>query len=519
MLNLVVVDAQGRRSISVPAGPFTIGRSSDTQLQLNDAHVSRRHAELIQDGSNWRIRDLASRGGTFVNDTKIDEVALRPGDRIRIGDAELRIESGETSALTSGHYDFRQVNALLAGLRALGSGQVLDEVLAIVLDSTLELTGAERGFILLAEPSGQLVQRLARARGGMTLTSAQTSTRIPEEVFSTGVDRIVNDLLDDPNAQVHGVTLKLGIRHVMCTPLKVAQFGSDSPGGGGERRIGVLYLDSREKGYMQAAGVLHGLAAEAAVVIENARLYQDRVLAERAAQELRIASEIQRALLPPDNFSSASVELAASTTPCREVGGDLFDYVERDGGALSFTVADVAGKGTSAALLTAVVQGLLAGESDSLDSPSQVCSRLNRSLCRRAIASKFVTVFYGQLGSDYQLRYCNAGHNAPFLVTTSGMVRLETGGTPVGLFDFSQYETGLISVSPGDLLVVFSDGVTEAVNRAGDEFGDERLAECLVDARHGSAAAALAAVEKAVSAFAGSEPSRDDMTVMVLRVQ
>ena len=518
MLTLVVVDAQGRRSVAVPASPFTIGRSSDTQLQLNDAHVSRRHAELVQDGAVWRVRDLGSRGGTFVNDTKVTDVALKPGDRIRIGDVELRIETGESSALTSGHYDFRQVNALLAGLRALGSGQVLDEVLAIVLDSTLELTGAERGFILLAETGGQLVQRLARARGGITLTSAQTSKRIPDEVFSTGVDRFVNDLLDDANAQVHGVTLQLGIRHVMCTPLKVAQYGSsESAGDNSERRIGVLYLDSREKGYMQAAGVLHALAAEAAVVIENARLYQEAVHAERAAQELRIASEIQRALLPPNTFTSTVVDLAASTTPCREVGGDLFDYVPRDGN-LSFTVADVSGKGTSAALLTAVVQGLLAGEAESLDSPSQVCNKLNRSLCRRAIASKFVTVFYGQLTSDRQLWYCNAGHNAPFLVTKSGVVRLDTGGIPVGLFDFSQYQTGHMHVSSGDLLVVFSDGVTEMVNPAGDEFGDERLAECLDNVKTSSAADVLSAVQLAVSTFAGTEPSRDDMTVMVLRV-
>ncbi|HUR34506.1 MAG TPA: SpoIIE family protein phosphatase [Vicinamibacterales bacterium] len=517
MLNLVVVDASGRRSVSVPSGPFTIGRSSDTQLQLNDAHVSRRHAELVQDGANWRVRDLGSRGGTFVNDTKIEEAPLKAGDRIRIGDTELRIETGESSALTSGHFDFRQVNALLAGLRALGSGQVLDEVLAIVLDSTLELTGAERGFILLAEPGGQLVQRLARGRGGITLTSAQTSKQIPNEVFTTGVDRIVSDLLDDANASRHGGTLALGIRHVLCTPLKVAQYGAESATEGGERRIGVLYLDSREKGYLQAAGVLHALAAEAAVVIENARLYQEAVQAERAAQELRIASEIQKALLPPDHFSSPKVELVASTTPCRSVGGDLFDYVPRDEGSLSFTVADVAGKGTSAALLTAVVQGLLAGESEAIDSPSQVCGRLNRSLCRRAVASRFVTVFYGQLHEGGKLRYCNAGHNAPFLVTSTGLERLETGGTVVGLFDFSDYDTGETEVHSGDLLVVFSDGLTEAVNAAGDEFEDERLAAVLETVRGGTAADALTAVLKAVTDFAGSEPPRDDMTVMVLR--
>jgi sigma-B regulation protein RsbU (phosphoserine phosphatase) len=517
MLNLVVIDAQGRRSVSVPSGPFTIGRSSDTQLQLNDAHVSRRHAELTQQGTAWHVRDLGSRGGTFVNDAKVDDAALKPGDRIRIGDTEIRIETGETSALTSGHFDFRQVNALLAGLRALGSGQVLDEVLGIVLDSTLELTGAERGFILLAEPGGQLVQRLARGRGGITLSSAQTSKRIPDEVFTTGVDRIVSDLLDDANASRHGGTLALGIRHVLCTPLKMAQFGGEHPSEGGERRIGVLYLDSREKGYLQAAGVLHALAAEAAVVIENARMYQEAIQSERAAQELRIAADIQRALLPPDTFASPKVELSASTTPCRSVGGDLFDYVPAVDGALAYTVADVAGKGTSAALLTAVVQGLLAGESDAIDPPSAVCGRLNRALCRRAVASRFVTVFYGQMATDGTLRYCNAGHNAPFLVTPTELIRLEVGGTVIGLFDFSQYDTGSVGISPGDLLVVFSDGVTEAVNPAGDEYGDDRLAECLTAVRGRSAAEALAAVQQSVATFAGAEPPRDDMTLMVLR--
>ena len=240
MLNLSVADSSGRRSVSVPSGPFSIGRSADTELQLADGRVSRRHAELFQEAGAWRIRDLGSRTGTFVNDLRIETAELKPGDRLRIGDTELRVESGETSALTSGHFDFRQVNALLAGLRALGSGQVLDEVLGIVLDSTLELTGAERGFILLAEPGGQLVQRLARGRGGITLSSAQTSTQIPTEVFTTGKDRIVSDLLNDMHASHHSGTLALGIRHVLCTPLKIGHFGNNPASDAGERRIGVL---------------------------------------------------------------------------------------------------------------------------------------------------------------------------------------------------------------------------------------------------------------------------------------
>ena len=342
MLHLVVTDAAGRRAITVEASPFSIGRSSDNQLQLTDAQVSRRHAELIQEAQGWRIRDCGSRFGTFLNDARIEESALTLGDRIRLGQTEIRLEPTDASSAGSAAFDFRQVNALLAGLRALGSGKVLDEVLAIVLDSALEVTGAERGFIILADAGGRLAQRLARARGGVTLVTAQISQRIPDEVFATGTDRIVTDLLDGAHAPHHAGTVALGIRHVLCTPLNVVQYrgaGSDV------RRIGVLYLDSRERGYLQQAGALHALAAEAAVVIENARLYQEVVEKERVAQELRIAAEMQQALLPPAYHLAPQAEIAAVTTPCRAVGGDLFDYVERSNGELTFAVADVAGKG------------------------------------------------------------------------------------------------------------------------------------------------------------------------------
>jgi pSer/pThr/pTyr-binding forkhead associated (FHA) protein len=249
MLHLVITDALGRRSVPVESAPFSIGRGAENQLQLPDTRVSRRHAELVGGEAGWRIRDCGSRFGTFVNDNKVDDCPLKAGDRIRLGQTELRFETGEASGATSASFDFRQVNALLAGLRALGSTQVLDEVLAIVLDSALELTGAERGFILLAEAGAGLTLRLARARGGLTLTEAQTSQRIPDEVFATGTDRIVTDLRDDAHAQLHVGTVALGIRHVLCTPLRVSQYAA----GAGEKRIGVLYLDSKERGYLQAA--------------------------------------------------------------------------------------------------------------------------------------------------------------------------------------------------------------------------------------------------------------------------
>jgi phosphoserine phosphatase RsbU/P len=515
VLNLVITDSLGRRSVAIESGPFAIGRGSDNQLQLPDTRVSRKHAELLLDARGWRIRDCGSRFGTFVNDNKVEECSLKPGDRIRLGQTELRLETGDPgTASSSAAFDFRQVNALLAGLRALGSTQVLDEVLAIVLDSALEVTGAERGFILLADRGNTLSLKVARARGGQTLTKAQTSQRIPDEVFATGTDRIVTDLLDDSLAQLHAGTVALGIRHVLCTPLKVNQYAP----GGGEKRIGVLYLDSRERGYLQTVGALHALAAEAAVVIENARLYQEVVEKERVAQELRIAAQMQQQLLPPAYCLVECAELAAVTTPCRDVGGDLFDYDNVNGG-LSFAIADVAGKGTSAALLTAVVQGLFAAEAETADNPAAVVSRVNRGLCRRAVASRFVTAFYGQLTQNGALRYCNAGHNPPFLVRADDMARLDVGGTVLGLFDSGTFDMGEEKVVPGDVLVMFSDGVTEAENHAGEEFGDDRLAACLKGCRSRSATETLEAIQRELSAFCGTAAARDDVTLMVVKVR
>jgi phosphoserine phosphatase RsbU/P len=516
MLHLVVTDAAGRRAITVEASPFSIGRSSDNQLQLTDAQVSRRHAELVREAQGWRIRDCGSRFGTFLNDARIEESALTLGDRIRLGQTEIRLEPADASSAGSAAFDFRQVNALLAGLRALGSGKVLDEVLAIVLDSALEVTGAERGFIILADAGGRLAQRLARARGGVTLVTAQISQRIPDEVFATGTDRIVTDLLDGAHAPHHAGTVALGIRHVLCTPLNVVQYrgaGSDV------RRIGVLYLDSRERGYLQQAGALHALAAEAAVVIENARLYQEVVEKERVAQELRIAAEMQQALLPPAYHLAPQAEIAAVTTPCRAVGGDLFDYVLRSNGELTFAVADVAGKGTSAALLTAVVQGLFAAEAEAFDGPAVVVTRVNNALCRRAIASRFVTAFFGQLGPDGDLQYCNAGHNPPFLVTKTGVKRLESGGTVMGLFGQGRYDTGRERVSSGDMLLLFSDGVTEAENPEGEELGDDRLAGWLGLGVSLSATEVVDAIQRELAAFCGTAAARDDVTLMVLKVR
>jgi phosphoserine phosphatase RsbU/P len=519
MLRLEVLEANGRRAVVLDSSPFQIGRSSENQLQISDTQASRHHAELREEADGWHVRDCGSRFGTFLNDQKIDEALIRPGDRLRLGQTGIQLVDESVSRTVSGTFDLRQMNALLASLRAMGSARVLDEVLAILLDCALEVTGAERGFILLADASKKdgrsLVLTLARSRGGITLPSAQTSQLIPEAVFATGVDKIVTDLQDDEHAAAHLGTVALGIRHVLCTPLNMVSYGTSAAAG----RIGVLYLDSRERGYLQHVDALRAFAAQAAVVIENARLYREVLDRERAAEELRIAAEIQQALLPPPAYQCASAELAAKSTPCRAVGGDFFDYAEQQNGGLAFAIGDVAGKGTSAALLTAVIQGLFTSEVEARDEPGTIIARINRGLCRRAIEARFVTAFYGQLLPDGILKYCNAGHNPPFLLSSSGVQRLEAGGCVLGLFDTAPFESGEVSVASGDVLVLFSDGVTEAMNGAREELGDERLEACLQAVRALPVSDILASVEREVATFCGGAPVMDDVTVMVVRIR
>ncbi len=323
------------------------------------------------------VRDKQSRYGTFVNDEAITgDRTLAHGDRIRLGrsgGAELVFLLADSptqdKATTTAIGDLRQIAALLDGLRALGSGRVLDDVLALVLDSAIEVTGAERGFIMLAyNPENDLEFKLARGRRQQSLpgTSFATSRKIPEEVFRTGEPKILADLLDGELANVHMGTVALGIRNVQCVPLKLVRYvDKQDDAVAGERRIGVLYLDSREKGSFLSGstrGALETLATEAAVAIENARLYRETMEKARMEQEMRIAAEIQQALLPKAGHSGSFFRTSASSIPCRSIGGDFYDYVDLPTGAFGFALGDVAGKGPPAALLSAMMQGMFAAQ-------------------------------------------------------------------------------------------------------------------------------------------------------------
>jgi len=525
---LEVHDSLGRRPVPIDKPVFTIGRRSGNDLHLMGSDVSRDHAEIAQVSGKFLVRDRGSRYGTFVNGTQITEHPLSHGDRIqlgRTGGAELvfllddaPVERQPTSAVG----DLRQVAALLEGLRALGSGRVLDEVLALVMDSAIELTGAERGFIMLANDAGELEMKLARARGHVTLpgTRFETSRKIPEEVFSTGAQKIVNDLLDGDLANVHMGTVALGIRHVLCTPLRLVRYVDRADASAEQKRIGVLYLDSREKGTLTSRATLAALdtlATEAAVAIENARLYRDSMEKARIEQELRIASQIQQALLPQGRKRGEFFDAMGASVPCRAIGGDFFDYLDLSDGRFGFALGDVAGKGPPAALLTAVLQGIFAAHTFVAVEPKETVARVNIALIHRSIESRFATIFFGVLDRQGGLTYCNAGHNAPFLIGKSGVRRLEEGGLIVGMFEHATYEQETVQLDPGDIIVVFSDGVSEALSAGSEEFGEERLQSVVREHMNEGPDATLEHMLDAVRVFTKGAVQNDDVTALVVR--
>ena len=540
MAHLDVRDASGDRRVAIDQLPFAIGRRETNQLRLTGGEVSREHAEIVRDGEHFVLRDRESRYGTFVNGQPVTSHTLRAGDQIRLGrggGADLLFSladdmvSSSVRSSTNAVGDLRQVAALLEGLRALGSGRVLQDVLALVLDTAIEISGAERGFIMLAGGTGAaggagaagantLEMKLARARGRETLGDAtfQTSRKIPEAAFTTGEIQIVADLLDAAMADVHAGTVALGIRHVLCAPLHLVRYVDDASAKSEDRRIGVLYLDSREKGTLLASATrtaLETLAAEAAVAIENARLYREAAEKAKLEQEMRIAGEIQAALLPKTSITKGFVDAAAATIPCRSIGGDFFDYADHASGGFAFTLGDVAGKGPPAALLSALLQGMFSIEAQGADMPALVVSRVNGALFRRGIESRFATLFFGTL------HYCNAGHNPPFVISGTDALRLEDGGPVVGLLPGVPYGQGQVQLSPGDRIVIFSDGVSEAMDAAGNEFGDERLLAA-IHAAHATdeevdAPRLVDDVIAAVRVFTAGASQSDDITAMVVR--
>ncbi len=528
-------DKGATRTVSVDSDRFTLGRRSECDLTFPNKIISRMHAAIVLAGDEYVIQDPGSTCGTYVNGERVSEATLKDGDIIRLGPtgiAELRFRLDEeddkdpiTQIPRTGEpaNDLQQVALLLEGLRAMGSGRVLDEVLAVVIDSAIDLVGAERGFIMMPDADDELSMRLARGRGGTTLDrdGIITSRRIPQHVYRTGEVQLARDLEKGEFKDAHTTTVMSGIRGAICVPLRLLRQHDATVGEAGERGvIGVLYLDSRAPAQLMSSigrTALEALADEAAVAIEQARLYRENVVKEQMEQDLQRATDMQLSLLPARIVESGPFDIAGDAIPCHAVGGDFFDYFINDEGVVC-ALADVSGKGIPAALFAAQTQGVLASWADSCECPSEVVTRINYTLSRRRLSATFVTMACATISAGGMLTSCNAGHNPPLILRADGGIEpLSAGGLILGPFSDADYDKESTQLAAGDALIIYSDGITECMHNSGERFGEERLYDCLRHCAGRPAAHILETVLDAVAAFSRRGPHEDDQTVLIVR--
>ncbi|HZS09471.1 MAG TPA: SpoIIE family protein phosphatase [Blastocatellia bacterium] len=305
-----------------------------------------------------------------------------------------------------------------------------------------------------------------------------------------------------------------------------------------EQLIGILSLGGRSGHHQYSTAdkeMLMAVAGQLAFVIENSRLIERMVAEERLRRELALAAEVQQRLLPDHPPSSARLELAGACHPARGVGGDYYDFIALGGERIGVAVADVSGKGISAALVMSNVQAALRSQTMALNGSAraqgtlvEIMARMNRLLCGSTGDSTYVTFFYAEFDEQSGLlTYVNAGHNPPFLlraneVAASAGVRcdqLTTGGMAIGMFEFGHYQQETVQMRSGDLLAAFTDGVTEALNTAGEEFGEARLQDLLASVAHLSANEVRDQVMQRLQAWCAGAPQHDDMTLIVVKVR
>jgi sigma-B regulation protein RsbU (phosphoserine phosphatase) len=412
----------------------------------------------------------------------------RLGRQVREAEFELKARLLELESL----YDL--------GL-SLGGQLDLSALADEVLFRSISLTDAGKGTLVLFEESGALL--LERSVGGEVVGVRDAATwKLPEEgVINNAADTV-------PTA---------GMKLASCQ--KCLAVAIAVPG----RRAGVLAVADKESRDGRVldftatdARLLALFANQAAGAIETARLHKDAIEKERIERELELAAAIQRQILPRDVPTVAGLEIAARNRPTRQVGGDYFDFFPLSGGRLAFLVADVSGKGVPAALLVSTVHAAVHLQIDDAKTVAELVGRIDRHLQKYAATRKFLTCFFGLFEPETgTLRYVSAGHNPALLRRGSGAVeQIKATGVPIGMFPNATWREESVVMEQGDLLCVYSDGITEALDAADEEFGLERLSRLLTSDPPGKI---CDSVFDAVSGFAGEAPQYDDQTLLLLR--
>ncbi len=400
--------------------------------------------------------------------------------------------------------------------QAINSSLELDVVLDAVMDKVIEVTQAQRGFLMLSDEQGNLSIEVARGLNKEDLDTPdfQYSTTIVSEVVDSGQALLTSNAEHDSRFKAGQSIIALGLRSILCVPINVKG-----------RLIGVAYVDNSLKAGVfkqNDLALLNSFAAIAGIAIENARLHRFAVENARLERELSMAYEIQRSMLPQVLPTLPGYEVAAHWRSAREVGGDFFDVFVLDDNRLGVVIADVADKGVGAALFMAVARSLIRGNAFTMPTPMETLQQANRLiLMEDSESGMFVTTYYTIFNLGGHAIGTNAGHNRPMLFHhhTGDIELLPRGGWAIGWFDDIPLVPNEFNLEPGDTLVYYTDGLTEAENIHGEYFGEDRLADIMrreAEAGH-SADTILARINDSVDAFVGEAPPFDDLTLVVVR--
>jgi serine phosphatase RsbU (regulator of sigma subunit) len=533
---LVFVQGSEQKNIVLNRTPFTVGRKVDKDLVIADPRVSRDHAQIMQEGLEFFIEDLGSKHGTFVNGERIQRQKLERGDRLEFGardSAYILFNPAHATSNTAREFlsqisviggikpettELETLRLFLEAARKLNTAGVLDEILITMLDVTLELTKAERAYVFLKDEDGKLSLKAGRNSKKEPLLDDKTiSHSILEESMRSNSEFLLTDTSQSLDLSGRQSIVAYDLRTVVCIPLRKMQVqqtrDAQTPAPGiAAQAMGVLYVDSRFasrdiSGVSQ--DILHAIATEAASLIENARLVQAEEEARRYQQELSIAASIQQRLMQVKIPEVPFASLRGRNLSCKEIGGDFFDAVNTKEG-LAVVLADVSGKGVSAALLASTLQGMIYSHLSAGMPLLGVVSAVNRFFTDKLVGEKYATVLLVRLRRDGELEYVNCGHVPPLLVCAGEVIRPTHGNVPVGLLADATFESATCQMKSGDRFILVTDGVTEAENAMGDFFEDFRLeaAACKSPTLEG--------IFSAVTEFCAGNPLSDDCTVVEL---
>lgn len=522
---------------------YTLGRSSINDLAFPDDHkLSREHLIFKCIDGSWIVSDVGSRNGTQLNAVRLtDSSVLAHNDQIIAGRLNIHYEiHGRFTDANAEHVTFVEqpsarvvpavsldlkstlenrtdpahhpalenahLSALVQAGREMARHGELEKLCALVLDLSLAAVKASRGVVMTSDGEGVMISRAVRGE------ELIISTGVRDLVLKRARSLLIHDVMLDRDFRARGSILAQDIRSILAVPLQTD-----------ERVIGMLYLDSPHlvrKFTAEDLNLVTVMANIAAIRIEHARLVKEEELRKLLGRDLQHAAEIQRRLLPSKVPEVVGFDLAGCSIPCRTVGGDYYDFLSYPDGRTVILIGDVSGKGLGAALLMAHLQACAHLLFENPEPLSSQVSRLNGRVAANCAGNAFITLFAAVLDSGKsEFAYCNAGHN-PSLVLRSNRVveKLGATGIPLGIMRDARYEENTFRLSPGDSLVLFSDGVTEACGSDdSDEFGEQRLISVVQKQQGEPAANVIQAVNEELERFTHGVRAADDVTFVVVR--